>query len=73
MAERNLSQLLQVVDPGWSWDEDELEDLTESGVMNRYPGFDTSIEELQELKGMATRLRQALLLRLGLNPVPPAR
>jgi hypothetical protein len=68
-----LSQLLQGVDPGWSWDEDELEDLTESGVMNRYPGFDTSTEELQELKGMAARLRQALLLRLGLNPVPPAR
>lgn len=32
----------------------------------------TAIEELQDLKGMATRLRQALLLRLGLNPVPPA-
>jgi len=44
---------------------DELEDLTESGVMNRYPGFDTSTEELQELKGMAARLRQALPLRLG--------
>jgi HEPN domain-containing protein len=33
-----LSQLLQAADPDWSWDEDELEDLTESGVMNRYPG-----------------------------------
>jgi HEPN domain-containing protein len=66
-----LSQLLQDVDPAWSWDEDELEDLTESGVMNRYPGFDTSTEELQELKGMAARLRQALLLRLGLNPEEP--
>ena len=40
-------------------------------VMNRYPGFDTSTEELQELKGMAARLRQALLLRLGLNPEEP--
>jgi len=36
-------------------------------VMNRYPGFDTSTEELLELKGMASRLRQALLLRLGLH------
>jgi HEPN domain-containing protein len=62
-----LSQLLQAADTDWSWDEDELEDLTESGVMNRYPGFDTSTEELLELKGMASRLRQALLLRLGLQ------
>lgn len=39
--------------------------------MNRYPGFDTSTEELQELKVMAARLRKAWFLRLGLNPVPP--
>jgi hypothetical protein len=51
-----LSRTLQQLDPYWSWDEDELEDLTESGVMNRYPGF---------VKEMASRLRQALLLRLG--------
>ena len=63
-----LSQLLQLSDPDWSWDEDELEDLTESGVMNRYPGFDTSTQELLELKEMAGRLRQALLLRLASSP-----
>ncbi|MFM7513831.1 MAG: HEPN domain-containing protein [Cyanobium sp.] len=63
-----LSRSLQQLDPGWSWGEDELEDLTVSGVMNRYPGFDTSTEELLELKEMASRLRQALLLRLGSNP-----
>ena len=51
-----LSRTPQQLDPDWSWDEDELEDLTESGVMNRYPGF---------VKEMASRLRQALLLRLG--------
>ena len=60
-----LSRSLQKLDHDWSWDEDELEDLTESGVMNRYPGFDTSNEELLEMKDMASRLRQALLLRLG--------
>ena len=48
-----LSQMLQSVAPDESWDEDDLENLTESGVMNRYPGFDTSTEELLELKGMA--------------------
>jgi hypothetical protein len=37
----------------------------------RYPGFDTSTEELQELKGLAARLRQALLLRLGLPTEAP--
>ena len=51
-----LSRTLQQLDPDWSWDEDEFEDLTESGVMNRYPGF---------VKEMASSLRQALLLRLG--------
>jgi HEPN domain-containing protein len=66
-----LSISLQNCDPEWSWDENELEDLTESGVMNRYPGFDTSREEVLELKEMAGRLRQALLLRLGLNPQEP--
>ncbi len=44
-----LSQMLQDVDPKWSWDEDEL-------------------EELLERKGMATRLREAPLLRLGRTP-----
>ena len=39
--------------------------VDQSGVMNRYPGFDTSNEELLEMKDMASRLRQALLLRLG--------
>lgn len=63
-----LSQLLQLSDPAWSWDEDELEDLTESGVMNRYPGFDTSTQELLELKEIAGSLRQALLLRLASSP-----
>ena len=66
-----LSQMLQSVAPDWSWDEDDLEDLTESGVMNRYPGFDPSTEELLELKGMVVRLREALLRRLGLNPEEP--
>ncbi len=42
--------------------------LSQSGVMNRYPGFDTSTEELLELKEMAGRLRQALLLRLTSSP-----
>jgi HEPN domain-containing protein len=63
-----LSQLLQLSDPAWSRDEDELEDLTESGVMNRYPGFDTSTQELLELKEIAGSLRQALLLRLASSP-----
>jgi hypothetical protein len=35
------------------------------------PGWSWDVDELSDLKGMATRLRQALLLRLGLNPVPP--
>jgi HEPN domain-containing protein len=60
-----LSQSLQQVDASWSWDENELEDLTDAGVLNRYPGFNTSEDELQELMEIAGRLRQALLHRLG--------
>jgi hypothetical protein len=67
-----LSISLKNCDHEWRWDENELEDLTESGVMNRYPSFDISREEILEIKEMAGRLRQALLLRLGLNPQEPS-
>ena len=60
-----LSQLLQQADADWSWDEDELEELSDGGVLSRYPGFDTSSEEMQKLTAIASRLRQALLGRLG--------
>lgn len=63
-----LSQSLQQVDASWSWDENELEDLTDAGVLNRYPGFNTSEDELQELMVIARRLRQALLHRLEIKP-----
>jgi HEPN domain-containing protein len=59
-----LSQLLQQADAHWSWDEDELEELSDGGVLSRYPGFDTSSEEMQKLTAIASRLRQALLGRL---------
>ncbi len=36
--------------------------------MNRYPGFDTSEQEMQELMEIAGRLRQTLLNRLGATP-----
>ena len=40
-------------------------------MMNRYRGFDTSTEKILELMVKAGRLRQALLLRLDLDPQEP--
>jgi HEPN domain-containing protein len=64
----SLSQALQGADEQWRWDESELDDLSDAGVMNRYPGFDTSEQEMQELMEVAGRLRQALLNDLGTIP-----
>jgi hypothetical protein len=62
-----LSNSVRQVDPYWSWNENELEDLTDAGILNRHPGFDTSEEEVSELMGIASRLRHTLLHRLGID------
>ena len=36
-----LSRQLKTVDSQWSWDDDELADLTSGAVLARYPGFET--------------------------------
>ena len=56
-----LSRQLKTVDSQWSWDDDELADLTSGAVLARYPGFETSAEEQVELVEIAGRLRQARL------------
>ena len=48
------------VDGQWSWDDEELADLSAGAVLARYPGFETSAEEQAELVEFASRLRQAL-------------
>jgi len=63
-----LSVSLERVSESWRWDSDELEQLTDAGVLNRYPGFNTSEEEMLELIAMAHRLRHALLHHLGIDP-----
>jgi HEPN domain-containing protein len=63
-----LSVSLERVSESWRWDSDELEQLTDAGVLNRYPGFNTSEEEMLELIAMAHRLRHALLQHLGIAP-----
>ena len=65
-----LSRQLSAVDPTWSWDDDELIDLSSGGVLARYPGFDTSPEEARELVALAAALREALLSCLGVGGEP---
>lgn len=67
----SLSSSLGQADQSWSWDEGELDDLSDAGVMNRYPGFDTSREEMEELIAVAATLRQALLKSLALDLEAP--
>ena len=55
------SRQLQVCDSSWQWDAEELDDLTDAGVLSRYPGFDTTQEEVVQLVDIASRLRAALL------------
>ena len=64
----SLSVALQAADAQWRWDASELDDLRDAGVMNRYPGFDTSEQEMQDLMELSARLRQALLNELGMSP-----
>ncbi|MCS5699108.1 HEPN domain-containing protein [Cyanobium sp. FGCU-52] len=67
----DLSELpaaLARISQSWQWDSDELAQLTDPGVLNRYPGFNTSEEEMLELMTLADLLRPALLQHLGIDP-----
>jgi HEPN domain-containing protein len=59
-----LSRQLEAVDDLWSWDGEELADLSSGAVLARYPGFETSAEEQAELVELASNLRQALKILL---------
>jgi HEPN domain-containing protein len=60
-----LSRQLEAVDGQWSWDSEELADLSSGAVLARYPGFETSAEEQADLVECASRLRDALRILLG--------
>jgi len=60
-----LSRQLEAVDGQWSWDAEELADLSSGAVLARYPGFETSAEEQAELVQIASGLREALRILLG--------
>ena len=60
-----LSRQLEAVDDRWSWDGEELDDLSSGAVLARYPGFETSSEEQAELVESASKVRQALRILLG--------
>ena len=60
----SLSCQLHAVDPSWTWGDDDLDEHTDAGVLSRYPGFDTTDEEVAHLVVIATRLRNALLAHL---------
>ena len=59
-----LSRQLKAVDDRWSWDDEDLADLSSGAVLARYPGFETSAEELAELVESASKVRRALMILL---------
>jgi HEPN domain-containing protein len=59
-----LSRQLEAVDDQWSWDGEELADLSSGAVLARYPGFEISAEEQAELVEFASNVRQALKILL---------
>lgn len=60
-----LSRQLEAVDGQWSWDAEDLSDLSSGAVLARYPSFETSAEEQDELVHIASGLREALRILLG--------
>ena len=62
-----LSRQLEAVDGQWSWDGGELANISSGAVLARYPGFETSAEEQADLVQIASKLRQALRILLGLD------
>ena len=60
-----LSRQLEAVDGQWSWDAEDLTDLSSGAVLARYPGFETSAEEQVELVQIARGLREALKILLS--------
>jgi HEPN domain-containing protein len=63
----SLSRQLEAVDEQWSWDNEDLADLSSGAVLARYPGYETSAEEQAELVEVASTVRQALRILLGVN------
>ena len=60
-----LSRQLEAVDGQWSWDAEDLTDLSSGAVLASYPGFATSAEEQVELVQIASGLREALKILLS--------
>ena len=60
-----LSQALQSLDATWSWQEEDLVDLSDGAVLARYPGFEPSQADAEELMAIAAKLRAALLTALS--------
>ena len=60
-----VSRHLTSVDSDWQWDEENLSDLSTGAVLARYPGFETTAEDADELFTLAAEIRAALLFLLN--------
>ena len=60
-----VSRHLASVDSDWQWDEENLSDLSTGAVLARYPGFETTADDADELFGLAGEIRAALLTLLN--------
>jgi HEPN domain-containing protein len=59
-----LDGLLQKCLPGWSWDVQELSDLSQVAVEVRYPGFEATREHAREMFDISHRIWKRLRPRL---------
>ena len=60
-----VSRHLASVDSDWQWDEENLSDLSTGAVLARYPGFETTADDADELFALAGEIRAALLSLLN--------
>jgi HEPN domain-containing protein len=60
-----LSSLLRDLDPEWTWNPDDLDDLSTGAVASRYPGYTIDAQDAANSMGVATELRSALLKRMA--------
>jgi HEPN domain-containing protein len=60
-----VSRHLTSVDSDWQWDEENLSDLSTGAVLARYPGFETTADDADELFVLAGEIRAALLTLLN--------
>ncbi len=59
-----LHRLIAALHTGWTWSEDELDDLSSDAVDSRYPGDDATLAEAAQAVDLCERICPKLLALL---------